>query len=115
MQGRLQRFAEFDPAAGQRVKTPGRRPRAPYQEDPVVAKDRGADRELGMGRRRRRCHGYDSRKWGPVFEKRSCLKNGAMNSKNANRYPGAIMRDRQATRQGPIRRGLNQTSVVSGS
>jgi hypothetical protein len=44
----MQRFAEFDPAAGQRIKTLGRRSRASHQQDPVVAKDRRADGKLGM-------------------------------------------------------------------
>ena len=50
MQRRVQRFAEFDPAAGQRVKALARRAGAPHQQDLAVAKDRGADGELGVGR-----------------------------------------------------------------
>src|SRR5882757_3765080 len=50
MQGGVQRFAEFDPAAGQRIETLRRRPRAPHQQDLAVAKDRRADRKLGMRR-----------------------------------------------------------------
>ena len=57
MQGGVQRFAEFDTAARQRIETLGRRARAPHQQNPVAAKDRGADGELGTlrldeGRRR---------------------------------------------------------------
>jgi hypothetical protein len=50
MQRRMQRFAEFDPAAGQRIKALGRRSRAPHQQDLVAAKDRRADGKLGMRR-----------------------------------------------------------------
>ena len=50
MKRRLQRFAEFDPAAGERVEALARRAGAPDQQDPAVAKDRGADGELRMGR-----------------------------------------------------------------
>ena len=49
MQRRVQRFAEFDPAAGQRIKSLGRRARAPHQQNLAVAKDRGADGKLGTG------------------------------------------------------------------
>jgi hypothetical protein len=52
MQGSVQRFPEFDPAAGQRIKALARRARPPHQQDLAVAKDRGADGELGMRRRR---------------------------------------------------------------
>jgi hypothetical protein len=48
MQRRVQRFAEFDPAAGQRIEAAGWRPRAPHQQNLVVAKDRRADGKLGM-------------------------------------------------------------------
>ena len=48
MQRRMKRFAEFDPPARQRIETPGRRSGAPHQQDFSVAKDRGADGELGM-------------------------------------------------------------------
>src|SRR5260221_11829404 len=49
MQRGVQRFAEFDPAAGQRVESPGRRAGAADQQNLAVAKDRAADRELGTG------------------------------------------------------------------
>jgi hypothetical protein len=48
MQGRVQGFAEFDPAAWQRIKALGRRSRAPDQQDFSIAKDRRADGKLGM-------------------------------------------------------------------
>jgi hypothetical protein len=48
MQRSVQRFAEFDPAAGQRVKSLAGRARAAHQEDLAIAKDRAADGELGM-------------------------------------------------------------------
>src|SRR5882724_937937 len=48
MQGGVQRFAELDPAAGQRIEALGRRPRAPRQQDLVVSKDRSTDGKLGM-------------------------------------------------------------------
>jgi len=50
MQGGVQRFAELDTAAGQRIETLGWRPRAPHQQDLAVAKDRRADRKLGVRR-----------------------------------------------------------------
>jgi len=50
MHGGVQGFAEFDPAARQRIKAPGWRSRAPHQQDFAIAKDRGADGQLGMGR-----------------------------------------------------------------
>ena len=40
--GLFQRFAELDPAAGQRVDAFGRRPRAPHDQHLAVAEDRGA-------------------------------------------------------------------------
>ena len=46
----VQRFAEFDPAAGERVKALARRAGAADQQDLAVAKDRAADGELGTGR-----------------------------------------------------------------
>ena len=49
MQGGVQRFAEFDPAAGERIEAFAGRARAAHQQDLAVAKDRGADGELGMG------------------------------------------------------------------
>ena len=49
MQGGMQGFAEFDPAARQRIKALGRRTRAAHQQDLVVAEDRRADGQLGMG------------------------------------------------------------------
>ena len=50
MQGRMQGFAEFDPAARQRIKTLGRRSCAPDQQDFSIAKDRRADGKLRVGR-----------------------------------------------------------------
>src|SRR6516164_642181 len=47
VQGRVQGFSELDAATRQRIEAPGRRARAPHQEDLAVAEDRGADRELG--------------------------------------------------------------------
>ena len=49
MQRGVQRFAEFDPAAGERVKALARRAGAADQQDLAVAKDRAADGELGAG------------------------------------------------------------------
>ena len=46
LQRGMQGFAEFDPAAGQRIEALGRRSCAPHQENFVVAKDGRADREL---------------------------------------------------------------------
>jgi len=46
MQRGMQGLAEFDPAARQRIEALGRRSRAPYQQDLVVANDGGADRKL---------------------------------------------------------------------
>ncbi len=50
MQGGVQRLAEFDPAAGPCLAALGGRSRAAHQQNPVVAKDRGADGKLGMRR-----------------------------------------------------------------
>jgi hypothetical protein len=50
VQRAMQRFAEFDPAAGERVKTPGGRAGAADQEDLAVTEDRAADSELGTSR-----------------------------------------------------------------
>ena len=50
MQRRMQRFAEFDPAAGERIEAFARRAGAADQQDLAVAKDRAADGELGAGR-----------------------------------------------------------------
>ena len=46
----MQGFAEFDPAAGERVKTLAGRAGAADQQDLAVAEDRAADGELGAGR-----------------------------------------------------------------
>jgi hypothetical protein len=43
-------FAEFDPAAGERVKTLAGRAGAADQQDLAVAEDRAADGKLGAGR-----------------------------------------------------------------
>ena len=53
MQGGVKGLAEFDPAAGQRIKTLRGRPRAPHQQDFAFAENGRADGELGMGRLRR--------------------------------------------------------------
>jgi hypothetical protein len=50
MQGCMEGFAKFDPAARQRIKTLGWRSRAAHQQDLAIAKDRGTDGQLGMGR-----------------------------------------------------------------
>ena len=49
MQRGVQRFAEFDPAAGERIKALARRAGAANQQDLAVAKDRAADGKLGAG------------------------------------------------------------------
>src|SRR5206468_1596054 len=49
MQRCMQRFAEFDPAARERIKPLARRARAADQQNLAIAKDRGADGELGAG------------------------------------------------------------------
>ena len=46
----MQRSAEFDPAAGERVKALAGRAGAADQQDLAVAEDRAADGELGAGR-----------------------------------------------------------------
>ena len=46
MQSGVQRFAEFDPAAGQRIKSLAGRAGAPHQQHLVVAEDRGTNGEL---------------------------------------------------------------------
>src|ERR1700712_4129089 len=53
MQRRVQRFAEFDPAAGERVKALARRAGTANQQNLAVAKDRAADGKLGTGRLKR--------------------------------------------------------------
>ena len=46
----MQRFAEFDPAAGERVKALAWRAGAADQQDLAVTEDRAADGELGACR-----------------------------------------------------------------
>src|SRR5580698_10883591 len=53
----MQRFAEFDPAAGQRVKSLARRACPPHQQDLVVAKDRRTDGKLRVCRLDQGSHG----------------------------------------------------------
>jgi hypothetical protein len=50
MERSVQGFAEFDPAAGERVKTLAGRAGAADQQDLAVTEDRAADGELGAGR-----------------------------------------------------------------
>ena len=46
----MQGFAEFDPAAGERVEALAGRAGAADQQDLAVTEDRAADGELGAGR-----------------------------------------------------------------
>ena len=43
----FQSFAKFDPAAGQCIEAMGRGAGAAHDQHPIVAHDRGADREVG--------------------------------------------------------------------
>jgi len=43
----FERFAEFDPAARQRIEAMGRRPRPAHDQHPPVAEYGGADRQIG--------------------------------------------------------------------
>ncbi len=49
MQGGVEGFAKFDPAARQRIKTPGRRSGAAHQQDFAIAENCRADGKLRVG------------------------------------------------------------------